>query len=77
MKTKSNAKKATKKNAAKKQNRAIPYEQIARLAEQGLTAMQIAVKTDRVIPGKDGSHSIRAILSKMRGGYKVDGKTLS
>jgi hypothetical protein len=79
MKTKSNAAKATKKNAAtKKQNRAIPYQTIQKLAEQGLTAMAIAVKTDRVIPGADGSHSIRAILSKMRSsGWKnKDGKII-
>ena len=63
--------KATKKAAAKKVNRSIPYETIHKLASEGFGAMAIAVKTNRVIPGKDGAHSIRAILSKMRtSGYR-------
>jgi hypothetical protein len=71
MKTKSA--KATKKNSTRN---AIPYERIAELAEKGLSAMEIAEKTDRVIKGDDPTHSIRAIISKMRtSGWKgKDGK---
>ena len=69
--------KATNKKAATKNvNRSIPYEQIHRLAEQGLGALEIAKKTNRLIKGNDPAHSIRAILSKMRtAGYRnKDGK---
>lgn len=69
MKTKS-AKKATKST-----RNAIPYTTIHKLAEQGLGAMEIAKKTNRLIKGDDPAHSIRAILSKMRtAGYKLNGK---
>jgi ribulose bisphosphate carboxylase small subunit len=71
MKTKK-AKKATKST-----RKAIPYVTIHKLAEQGFGALEIAKKTNRVIPGKDGAHSIRAILSRMRSvGYKLNGKTV-
>lgn len=63
--------------ASKKANRAIPYQKIAALAEQGLTALEIAKKTNRTIKGSDPTHSIRAILSRMRThGYEVNGKTV-
>ena len=59
----------TKKSAAKKSTstrNAIPYEKIAELAEQGLSATEIGKKTNRLIKGDDPTHSIRAIISKMR-----------
>jgi hypothetical protein len=63
------AKKATKTR------KAIPYQQIAKLAEQGFGALEIAKKTNRMIKGNDPAHSIRAILSKMRtSGYRVGDK---
>jgi hypothetical protein len=66
--------KSTKKNNRK----AIPYQQIAKLAEEGFGALEIAKKTNRLIKGDDPAHSIRAILSKMRTvGYKnKDGKVV-
>jgi hypothetical protein len=65
--------KSTKK--AKTNRKAIPYQQIARLAEQGFGALEIAKKTNRLIKGNDPAHSIRAILSKMRtSGYRVGEK---
>jgi hypothetical protein len=58
--------------------RAIPFARIAELAEQGLGALEIAKKTNRIIKGNDPAHSIRAILSRMRthGWKSKDGKTL-
>jgi hypothetical protein len=73
----------TKKSAAKKSTkqstrRAIPFARIAELAEQGLGAMEIGKRTNRLIPGSDPAHSIRAILSRMRthGWKNKDGKTV-
>lgn len=62
----------------KSTRRSIPYEQIARLAEQGFGALEIAKKTNRIIKGDDPAHSIRAILSRMRthGWKNKDGKTV-
>ena len=71
MKTKS-AKKATKST-----RREIPYVTIHKLADEGLGALEIAKKTNRLIEGSDPAHSIRAILSRMRTvGYKLNGKTV-
>lgn len=70
--------KTKKAKSTKKVNtnrRAIPYQQIARLAEQGFGALEIAKKTNRLIKGSDPTHSIRAILSKMRtSGFRVGDK---
>lgn len=66
-----------KKSAKKSTRKAIPYEQIHKLAEQCLGALEIAKKTNRLIKGNDPAHSIRAILSKMRtAGYRVGGKVV-
>lgn len=68
---------ANKKSAKKTERKAIPYIKIAALVEQGFGAMDIAKKLNRVTPGKDGSHSIRAIISKMRtAGYRVGDKVV-
>jgi hypothetical protein len=66
--------KTTKKSAAKKSTSTrnpIPYMKIAEMAEAGMDAMTIAKKTNRVTEGSDSTHSIRAIISKMRtAGFK-------
>ncbi|MFL6314741.1 MAG: hypothetical protein ACJ71W_21760 [Terriglobales bacterium] len=64
--------------ATKSVRKAINYQQIQKLAEQGLGALEIAKKTNRLIKGSDPAHSIRAILSRMRthGWKNKDGKTV-
>ncbi len=54
----------------------VPYDRIAAMANEGLGALEIAKKTNRLIEGNDPGHSIRAILSKMRssGWRDKDGK---
>jgi hypothetical protein len=58
-------KKAISKKSTSTRN-TIPYEKIAELAEKGLSAHEIGEKTNRLIKGDDPTHSIRAIISKMR-----------
>jgi hypothetical protein len=78
MKTKSNAKKTTKKNAAnKKQNRAVDWQMLISLIESGMSAVDVAKKMGRTVPGNDPGHSIRALASRARTqGYRVNGKLL-
>lgn len=66
--------KAAKKKAVGR--RAIPYSQIEAMAKAGKSALEIAEKLDRTTKGADPSHSIRAILSRMRtvGWHDSEGK---
>lgn len=58
---------AKKQTAKKKAGRkSIPYTQIEAMAKAGKSALEIAQKLGRTNKGKDCSHSIRAILSRMR-----------
>lgn len=63
MAKKKNGKKAAKHTSGRKP---IPYDVIAKMAEQGADALSIAKKIDRVTPGEDPTHSVRAIISGMR-----------
>lgn len=58
--------------------RSIPYQQIATLVAQNMSAVEIAKKLKRTTKGSDPGHSIRAIVSRMRTvGFKnADGKTI-
>jgi hypothetical protein len=78
MKSKTAAKKVGKKPANKKSKsrRAIPAALIVRMVEAGADALTIAKRVDRVNDGPDKTHSIRAIISHLRRGYKDhQGKT--
>lgn len=46
--------------------KAVPYSQIEVMAKAGKSALEIAQKLGRTTKGADPSHSIRAILSRMR-----------
>lgn len=65
-----------KKQTAKKKaagRKSIPYGQIEVMAKAGKSALEIAQKLGRTTKGTDPSHSIRAILSRMRtAGWRDD-----
>ena len=65
-----------KKQATKKQGagrKPVPYSQIEAMAKAGKSALEIAQKLGRTTKGNDPSHSIRAILSRMRSvGWRDD-----
>lgn len=44
----------------------MPYDLIAKMAEEGADALTIAKKIGRVNPGGDPTHTVRAIISGMR-----------
>lgn len=63
----------TKKKTAR---RAVPYDLIARMAEAGDDVLTIARKVGRVNAGPDKTHTLRALLARMRIGWRDEnGKT--
>jgi hypothetical protein len=67
------AKKKAPKKASKKTSsrRTIPTALIVRMVEEGEDALTIAKRVNRVNDGPDKTHSVRAIISRLRThGYK-------
>jgi hypothetical protein len=58
------AKKATPKKTAGRKS--VPYDLIAKMAQEGADALTIAKKINRVNAGDDPTHTVRAIISGMR-----------
>jgi hypothetical protein len=60
-------KKATKAVAKKAAGRkSVPYDLIAKMAQEGADALTIAKKINRVNSGGDPTHTVRALISGMR-----------
>jgi hypothetical protein len=63
MEKKKSVKTKAKKTAGRK---SVPYDLIAKMAQEGADALTIAKKIGRVNSGGDATHTVRAIISGMR-----------